>query len=387
MKLQPMCNVEILVVLLEDTMLLLQTQDDKMALCPFTKILATGTKGKYRPILKLENVLARSYASDNTIFFVINDEDDVAAMYTFLVPTQSERDKWVKDITDCAAKARERKGMSTPGQLPSRIGSVAAAMIQHHDVHTPDAVVEDVGKVLSSTAMAPAKDQKTSILMETNERKTDDEVTFEVDTAMDGNHDDNESSSLFLIKAAQEINSQLMQLVINSNSNQAQMASPSSSPQTPHSNEERPTNCVCNMTEHVLEMAARLTRHLSQLQVVAQRQQQENTCLKREIQRLRCHEGSDESVTVSTASSMDTVEFSLDSTEDDTGDDQGEEAHVCYEGVSDSRSVTECGMFQGHRETHDLTYQTRTLTGNIDIEVPSEDTQGHLGRFYPGVRL
>ncbi|XP_046548259.1 rho guanine nucleotide exchange factor 1-like isoform X2 [Haliotis rubra] len=385
MKLQPMCSVEMLVVLLEDVMLLLQTQDDTMALCPFTKILATGTKGKYRPILKLENVLARGYASDNTIFFVINDEDDGAAMYTFVVPTQSERDRWVKDISDCATKARERKGMSAPGQLPSRIGSVAAAMVPHHEVHTSDPAVGDVGKVFTSTDMAPAKDQKTSLLEETNECKTDDELTLEVDTVMGGNHDDNESSSLFLIKAAQEINSQLMQLVINSNSNQAPMASPSSTPQTPHSIEGRPTNCICNMTEQVREMTARMTTSLSQLQVVAQRQQQENTCLRREIHRLHCLGASDCSVTVSTASSLDTVEFSLDSTEDDT--DQNEEVHACSKGVTDSRSVTEFRVLQGRHEKNDLTYQTRTLTDTSDIEVSSEGAQEHLGRFYLGVRL
>ncbi|XP_071095049.1 rho guanine nucleotide exchange factor 1-like isoform X2 [Haliotis cracherodii] len=271
MRMQPMCSVEILVVLLEDKMLLLQTQDDKASLCSFTKILATGSKGKYRPLLNLENVLARSNAADNTMFFVINDEDDVPEMYTFVSPTQSERDRWIKDISHWANITRERKGMSAPGKLPTRISSVTAAMsmIQHHEELTSHPVMGKGDKVLTPLDILQAKvERPTKTFAEKqNEGKTDDKVTAEVDTGMGGDHDDNKSSSLFLIKAAQEINSQLTQLVFNSNSNQAPMASPSSTPQTPHYTEERPTIPVSNPREQLKEMTARMTTCLLQLQV------------------------------------------------------------------------------------------------------------------------
>ncbi|XP_067675120.1 rho guanine nucleotide exchange factor 11-like isoform X5 [Haliotis asinina] len=350
MKLRSHRMMDVHVVLLENIMVLLQKQDDKLVLCQ-SNAQSSRAEDKFvnthSPLLKLQNLLARNVATDKKAFFVVNTENSGPQIYEFVAPTQDERRKWMKYINDSVEEVKKREGskftpfvppklppaiVPPPGnheaetislrrdqirvhdsrsttppheasRPPTQVGSETADMtqtsestlIQPHEVHISDPVVGQAEQVLTPIEKLRRNDESLEASMEEREKILAeiqglpiDETrgTAEVDTVMDGNHDDNESSSLFLIKAAQEINSQLMQLVINSNSNQAQMASPSSSPQTPHSGAaraEQPKVTIPIPMEQLRDMAIRMNQILTKLLSAVNNQEEEKEGLRDEL--------------------------------------------------------------------------------------------------------
>ncbi|XP_046548246.1 LOW QUALITY PROTEIN: rho guanine nucleotide exchange factor 11-like [Haliotis rubra] len=388
MKLRSHRMMDVHVVLLENIMVLLQKQDDKLVLCQ-SNAQSSRAEDKFvnthSPLLKLQNLLARNVATDKKAFFVVNTENSGPQIYEFVAPTQDERKKWMKYINDSVEEVKKREGSSkftpfVPPKLPpaivpppgnhepetislrrDQIRSVSSpqnntistvsplkqrgihpyylqqqivlptcswymihgqqhrhmkrrghqrklaretadmtqtsesTLIQPHEVHISDPVVGQAEQVLTPIEKLRRNDESLEASMEEREKILAqiqglpiDETrgTAEVDTVMGGNHDDNESSSLFLIKAAQEINSQLMQLVINSNSNQAPMASPSSTPQTPHSGAaraEQPKVTIPIPMEQLRDMAIRMNQILTKLLSAVNNQEEEKEGLREEL--------------------------------------------------------------------------------------------------------
>uniref|UniRef100_A0A3B3VQD2 Rho guanine nucleotide exchange factor 12 n=1 Tax=Poecilia latipinna TaxID=48699 RepID=A0A3B3VQD2_9TELE len=81
-------------LLLEDILVLLQKQDERLILKCHSKILAgtPDTKHTFSPIIKLNTVLVRSVAT-NKSFFVLSMSDNVAQIYELMAPTVSDQ-KW-----------------------------------------------------------------------------------------------------------------------------------------------------------------------------------------------------------------------------------------------------------------------------------------------------
>uniref|UniRef100_A0A3B5M0X2 Rho guanine nucleotide exchange factor (GEF) 12a n=1 Tax=Xiphophorus couchianus TaxID=32473 RepID=A0A3B5M0X2_9TELE len=81
-------------LLLEDILVLLQKQDERLILKCHSKILAgtPDTKHTFSPIIKLSTVLVRSVAT-NKSFFVLSMSDNVAQIYELMAPTVSDQ-KW-----------------------------------------------------------------------------------------------------------------------------------------------------------------------------------------------------------------------------------------------------------------------------------------------------
>ncbi|XP_071095641.1 rho guanine nucleotide exchange factor 11-like isoform X10 [Haliotis cracherodii] len=350
MKLRSHRMMDVHVVLLENIMVLLQKQDDKLVLCQ-SNAQSSRAEDKYvnthSPLLKLQNLLARNVATDKKAFFVVNTENSGPQIYEFVAPTQDERKKWMKYINDSVEEVKKREGskftpfvppklppaiVPPPGnhepetislrrdqirvhdsrsttppheasRPPTQIGSETADMtqasestlIQPHEVHISDPVVGQAEQVLTPIEKLRRNDESLEASLEEREKILAeiqglpiDETrgTAEVDTVTGGNHDDNESSSLFLIKAAQEINSQLTQLVINPNSNQAPMASPSSTPQTPHSGAaraEQPKVTIPIPMEQLRDMAIRMNQILTKLLASVNNQEEEKEGLRDEL--------------------------------------------------------------------------------------------------------
>ncbi|KAJ8397216.1 hypothetical protein AAFF_G00440500 [Aldrovandia affinis] len=91
-------------LLLEDILVLLQKQDDRLILKCHSKNLAgtADTRHIFSPIIKLNTVLVRSVATDNKSFFVLSMSDNGAQIYELMAQTVSEQRVWQCQITQRA---------------------------------------------------------------------------------------------------------------------------------------------------------------------------------------------------------------------------------------------------------------------------------------------
>ncbi|KAM4620708.1 rho guanine nucleotide exchange factor 12 isoform 2-T2 [Polymixia lowei] len=97
-------TIELYTILLEDILVLLQKQDERLVLKCHSKNLAgtADTKHIFSPIIKLNTVLVRSVATDNKSFFVLSMSDNGAQIYELMAQTVSEQRTWQCRITQCA---------------------------------------------------------------------------------------------------------------------------------------------------------------------------------------------------------------------------------------------------------------------------------------------
>uniref|UniRef100_A0A8C5CRG4 Rho guanine nucleotide exchange factor 12 n=1 Tax=Gadus morhua TaxID=8049 RepID=A0A8C5CRG4_GADMO len=86
-------TIELYTLLLEDILVLLQKQDERLILKCHSKNLAgsADTKHIFSPIIKLNTVLVRSVATDNKSFFVLSMSDNGAQIYELMAPTVSDQ--------------------------------------------------------------------------------------------------------------------------------------------------------------------------------------------------------------------------------------------------------------------------------------------------------
>ncbi|XP_051962907.1 rho guanine nucleotide exchange factor 12-like [Xyrauchen texanus] len=97
-------TIELYTLLLEDILVLLQKQDERLILRCHCKNLAgtADTKHIFSPIIKLSTVLVRSVATDNRSFFVISMSENGAQIYELMAQTVSEQSMWQQQITQRA---------------------------------------------------------------------------------------------------------------------------------------------------------------------------------------------------------------------------------------------------------------------------------------------
>uniref|UniRef100_A0A673A6E9 Rho guanine nucleotide exchange factor (GEF) 12a n=1 Tax=Sphaeramia orbicularis TaxID=375764 RepID=A0A673A6E9_9TELE len=86
-------TIELYTLLLEDILVLLQKQDERLILKCHSKNLAgtADTKHIFSPIIKLSTVLVRSVATDNKSFFVLSMSENGAQIYELMAPTVSDQ--------------------------------------------------------------------------------------------------------------------------------------------------------------------------------------------------------------------------------------------------------------------------------------------------------
>ncbi|XP_029922849.1 rho guanine nucleotide exchange factor 12 isoform X2 [Myripristis murdjan] len=97
-------TIELYTLLLEDILVLLQKQDERLILKCHSKNLAgsADTKHIFSPIIKLNTVLVRSVATDNKSFFVLSMSENGAQIYELMAPTVSDQRTWQRLITQRA---------------------------------------------------------------------------------------------------------------------------------------------------------------------------------------------------------------------------------------------------------------------------------------------
>lgn len=101
-------TIDLYTLLLEDILVLLQKQDDKLVLRCHSKILASTSDSKhtFSPVIKLNTVLVRQVATDNKAFFVISMSENGAQIYELVAQTVSEKTVWQDLIAQMAGTVK-----------------------------------------------------------------------------------------------------------------------------------------------------------------------------------------------------------------------------------------------------------------------------------------
>ncbi|MCJ8739995.1 hypothetical protein PDJAM_G00053850 [Pangasius djambal] len=115
-------TVELYTLLLEDILVLLQKQDERLVLKCHSKNRAgsADTQHIFSPVIKLNTVLVRSVATDNRSFFVLSMSDNGAQIYELMAQTVSEQRIWQRHIIQRAEAMKSRPHSVIP--LPQSAG-------------------------------------------------------------------------------------------------------------------------------------------------------------------------------------------------------------------------------------------------------------------------
>ncbi|XP_036077622.1 rho guanine nucleotide exchange factor 12 isoform X2 [Rousettus aegyptiacus] len=134
-------TIDLYTLLLEDILVLLQKQDDRLVLRCHSKILASSADSKhtFSPVIKLNTVLVRQVATDNKALFVISMSDNGAQIYELVAQTVSEKTVWQDLICRMAASVKEQSTKPIPlPQSPPCEGDndeeSPKLKVEHHDI-------------------------------------------------------------------------------------------------------------------------------------------------------------------------------------------------------------------------------------------------------------
>ncbi|XP_075888067.1 rho guanine nucleotide exchange factor 12 isoform X3 [Nelusetta ayraudi] len=97
-------RIELYTLLLEDILVLLQKQDERLVLKFHGKnpTAAADTKNIFSPVIKLNTVLVRPVATNNKSFFVLSMSENGAQIYELMAQKVSDQRKWQCLISQCA---------------------------------------------------------------------------------------------------------------------------------------------------------------------------------------------------------------------------------------------------------------------------------------------
>uniref|UniRef100_A0A673A7Z6 Rho guanine nucleotide exchange factor (GEF) 12a n=1 Tax=Sphaeramia orbicularis TaxID=375764 RepID=A0A673A7Z6_9TELE len=123
-------TIELYTLLLEDILVLLQKQDERLILKCHSKNLAgtADTKHIFSPIIKLSTVLVRSVATDNKSFFVLSMSENGAQIYELMAPTVSDQRTWQRLICQRAEAMKVKPHSVIP--LPQSDSSASGSAMQ-----------------------------------------------------------------------------------------------------------------------------------------------------------------------------------------------------------------------------------------------------------------
>ncbi|XP_063112005.1 rho guanine nucleotide exchange factor 12 isoform X3 [Cavia porcellus] len=133
-------TIDLYTLLLEDILVLLQKQDDKLVLRCHSKILASTADSKhtFSPVIKLNTVLVRQVATDNKALFVISMSDNGAQIYELVAQTVSEKTVWQDLICRMATSVKEQSTKPViPLQSPPCEGDndeEESPKVEHHGI-------------------------------------------------------------------------------------------------------------------------------------------------------------------------------------------------------------------------------------------------------------
>ncbi|XP_044127532.1 rho guanine nucleotide exchange factor 11 isoform X2 [Bufo gargarizans] len=179
-------TIDLHVLLLDDLLVLLQKQDEKLVLkCQSkTSVVSSETKQTFSPVIKLNSVLVRSVATDKRAFFIICTSELGPQIYELVAMTSSEKNTW-KDLLEEAAKSATRHPPisikpSTRNLVQSRAPSASSVL---QDAGIPN-LLSDTNLRTNSEDIATDENQveflahshKTEVLLEEPEGVEEDEA-------------------------------------------------------------------------------------------------------------------------------------------------------------------------------------------------------------------
>ncbi|KAK2489079.1 hypothetical protein MC885_018961 [Smutsia gigantea] len=118
-------TLDLLVLLLEDLLVLLQKQDEKLLLKCHSKtaVGSSDSKQTFSPVLKLNAVLVRSVATDKRAFFIIcTSELGPPQIYELVALTSSDKNTWMELLEEAVRKATRHPGAAPTPVLPTPPG-------------------------------------------------------------------------------------------------------------------------------------------------------------------------------------------------------------------------------------------------------------------------
>ncbi|XP_008331233.1 rho guanine nucleotide exchange factor 12 isoform X2 [Cynoglossus semilaevis] len=126
-------KIELYALLLEDILVLLQKQDERLVLKFHGKnpASAADTKHVFSPVIKLNTVLVRPVATNNKSFFVLSMSDNGAQIYELTAQTVSDRRRWQCLITQCAEAMKAKPHSSVTAVVQSEAEQDAIEIINH----------------------------------------------------------------------------------------------------------------------------------------------------------------------------------------------------------------------------------------------------------------
>ncbi|XP_069039111.1 rho guanine nucleotide exchange factor 12 isoform X2 [Lepisosteus oculatus] len=148
-------TIELYTLLLEDILVLLQKQDERLILKCHSKNLAgtADTKHIFSPIIKLNTVLVRSVATDNKSFFVLSMSDNGAQIYELMAQTVSEQKTWQYLITQRADSMKTKPHNVIPLPQPDeRDDADLISTTAHHKLS------KDSDHISTASVQSPEKD-------------------------------------------------------------------------------------------------------------------------------------------------------------------------------------------------------------------------------------
>nr|XP_060614222.1 rho guanine nucleotide exchange factor 11 isoform X2 [Anolis sagrei ordinatus] len=146
-------TVDVHVLLLEDLLVLLQRQDEKLVLKCHSKMTlgSSDIKQTFSPVLKLNSVLIRSVATDKRALFIICTSELGPQIYELAASTSSEKNTWMGHLDEAVKNAtrnatlppkRHSQEVPLPPAAPSSLVLQDADMTQDSCASSQDAEEE-----------------------------------------------------------------------------------------------------------------------------------------------------------------------------------------------------------------------------------------------------
>ncbi|CAH2318824.1 rho guanine nucleotide exchange factor 1 isoform X4 [Pelobates cultripes] len=144
--------IDVHVLLLDDMLMLLQKQDERLVLKCQSRTIMPTPDGKLMliPIIKLDSAMAREVATDNKAFFVIFKWDGKGQIYELVAPTVSEKKIWfslIKETTGsldfCAPSRSGLRSGNSSGMIPQSPSYFNEPVLRENGDSLKDSVNKD----------------------------------------------------------------------------------------------------------------------------------------------------------------------------------------------------------------------------------------------------
>ncbi|NXW24269.1 ARHGB factor, partial [Circaetus pectoralis] len=148
-------TVDLHVLLLEDLLVLLQKQDEKLVLKCHSKTAlgSSDNKQTFSPVLKLNSVLIRSVATDKRALFIICTSELGPQIYELVALTSSEKNTWMELLEEAVQSATRNATFPPKHRTPEPTRAASSGLV----LQDPD-VSPILSRGTSSGAEAEAED-------------------------------------------------------------------------------------------------------------------------------------------------------------------------------------------------------------------------------------